>query len=180
MSAPGTFLTQVSVVECFIRPCPRSEQPVVRGCAEMVPGSDICPWVVHGCAEMVPGSDIGPAGTDRGGGPTMPGAWDWLGNAPAPAARVRSPGSVSPTREAADRAGGDAGGRVDLEEARAPVGAAEEARTGGGDCCGAAPHPAHGTGTTGKGRGSGTGHHGMDTRVAFWRATGGLGLGRGR
>ena len=82
-------------------------------------------------------------------------------------------GSVSPTREAADHAAGDAGGRVDLEEAGAAVGAAEEARTGGGDCCGAAPHPAHGTGTTGKGRGSGTGHHGMDTRVAFWRATGG-------
>ena len=95
---------------------------------------------------------------------------------PAGATSARSVGAAG---EAADRAGRDAGGRIDLEEAGAPVGAAEDARAvvGGGR---AAAHAAHGAGTTGKGRGGGTGHHGMDTRVAFWRATGGLILGRGR
>ena len=67
---------------------------------------------------------------------------------------------------AADGALGDAGGRIDLEEAGAAVGAAEEARAAGGGG-GAAPHAAHGTGTTGKGRGGGTGHHGCDNSWCF-------------
>src|SRR5688572_2481485 len=95
---------------------------------------------------------------------------------PADATSVRSVGAAS---EAADRASRDTGGRVDLEEAGAPVRAAEDARAAVGGRH-AAPHAAHGTGTTSEGRGGGSGHHGLDTRIAFWRATGGLALGRGR
>src|SRR5687767_13852264 len=67
---------------------------------------------------------------------------------PADATSARS---VSAAREAADRAGRHAGGRIDLEEAWAPVGAAEDARAAVGG--GRAPtQAAHGAGTTGKGR----------------------------
>ena len=62
---------------------------------------------------------------------------------------------------------------IDLEEAGAAVGAAEEARAAVGGR-GAATHAAHGTGTTGKGRGGGTGHHGCCYSCAFWRAGNGV------
>jgi len=79
-----------------------------------------------------------------------------------------SPGSVDPTDEPADVAGGDPGEGIELEEARAPVGAAEELGIdrGGGR---PAAHTAHRGRSSGDGRCGGTGHHGEVT-CAFWCA----------
>ena len=67
-------------------------------------------------------------------------------------------GSVDVADEAADVAGRRAGLGIEIEQAGAAVGAAEEAAVRGrGEC--AATHPPNGGGASGDGRCGGTGHH---------------------
>ena len=73
----------------------------------------------------------------------------------------------------ADQALGDAGRRIDVEEAGTAVGAAVQA---GGRRCGrgAATKASHRAGSSGDGRCGGTGHHVVRCSCAFWRAGNGV------
>ncbi len=89
-------------------------------------------------------------------GPSMAGPSECRAAIPPRATRS---GLVDPADVAADMAGGQPGVGVDIEEAGAAVGAAEEAARCG---CGmaAATHAAHRGGSSGDGRSGGSGHHG--------------------